>query len=120
MTAPPRRSRWMPQNLPTAGLRCPCGHRTSIHRAPQRLEGSQLGEDTGKRGGRCCEEHVERVKFGTLPNQLRHDCHAMETVGQYNCRAALLHGAHGEGLESPTVIVTPLKERAGFCLETPA
>jgi len=28
------------------------------------MEVGQLGDDTGKRGGRCCEEHVERVKRG--------------------------------------------------------
>jgi hypothetical protein len=28
------------------------------------LEAGQLGDDTGKRGSRCCEEHVEPVKRG--------------------------------------------------------
>jgi hypothetical protein len=28
------------------------------------LKVGQLGADTVKRGGRCCEEHVERVKLG--------------------------------------------------------
>jgi hypothetical protein len=28
------------------------------------LELGQLGDDAGKRGGCCCEEHVERLKRG--------------------------------------------------------
>ena len=28
------------------------------------LEVGQLGDDAGKRGGCCCEEHVERLKRG--------------------------------------------------------
>lgn len=28
------------------------------------LKVGELGEDARKRGGRCCEEHVERLKFG--------------------------------------------------------
>jgi hypothetical protein len=39
MTAPPRCSRWWPQNPQSGGLCSPCGHRTSTRPAPRCLEG---------------------------------------------------------------------------------
>jgi hypothetical protein len=54
----------MPQNLQAKD--CSVGAISEHPRVALRdvLEVGQLGDDTGKRGGRCREEHVEPVKCG--------------------------------------------------------
>ena len=52
-------------------------------------------------------------------DQVRHDLHAVEAVGQHDDRATLLPRADREGLESSLIVVAPLEKSAGRRLETP-
>jgi hypothetical protein len=72
-----------------------------------------------------CDGVVQPVKgrVGTRKraiDELRHDRHAVEAVGEDDNGGATLERTHGECLEPTAVVIAPLKERAGLWFEPPA